>query len=202
MARMKTPEAILSYPNLFQPRAASEGADPKYSCTLIFTEGTDISELKKAAIAKLKEKWGDKTAAMLKAGSLNTPFRTDTEAKGYPAGTFINVRSNDKPGVVTLVPGSDGKPSVLTDESKIYAGAIVRATIDPYWYDKSGNKGVTFGLGNVQLIRDGDRLDGRASAEDEFDADPDSVADLSDLDTGEAPAEVTEDEDQLADLLG
>lgn len=209
MARTITPEAILSFPNLFEPRAMG-GGDPKYSCALIFPEGTDLTDLKKAAAAALKEKFGGKAKAIRKTGYW--PFRDDPDdvaQKGYPEGcTFINVRTTRKPGLVSIVPDPEtGKPMPLTDPEKWYPGAVVRASIEAYGFDTEGNRGVTFGLGNLQWIRDGDRLDGRSAAQDEFEADPDAVADLSDLtdddvdDVGDGAPESDEDEDDLSDLL-
>jgi hypothetical protein len=51
-----------------------------------------------------------------------------------------------------------------------YGGAYMRAQIHAYWYDVKGNKGVTFGLDNVQFVRDGEPFGGRQKAEDAFDA--------------------------------
>lgn len=226
MARIITPEAILSYPNLFVPRAAQEGGTEKFSAALVFPEGTDTTELKKAAIAAAQEKWGDRLKGakikaletqhgyqtFLVAGEFRAllPWRDHPETiatKGYPEGsTFINARSTRKPGIVTVYQGPDGKPLPLDDESKVYAGVIVKASVDAYAYEHSGNKGVAFGLGNIQIIRDGERLDGSVAAQDEFEADPDAVADLSDLtedDSAEVLAGVTADDgDDLSDLLG
>lgn len=222
MARIITPEAILSYPNLFTPRAANPGDDEKYSVSLVFPAGTDLSALESAAATMLKEKFGKKADALLLkviarrkgkteeeiliAGGIRWPFRQDWESKGYPEGsTFLNVRSTRPPQVVSVIPDENGNPSRVTDESRVYPGVIARASIDPFTYDVSGNKGVTFGLGNVQIIRDGDRLDGNAHASAEFDADPGAIADLSDLDgvdQVEAEVEADEPEDVLSDLVG
>jgi hypothetical protein len=37
-----------------------------------------------------------------------------------------------------------------------------------YAFNSNGNKGVACGLGNIQKIKDGEPLGGRASAADEF----------------------------------
>ena len=39
-----------------------------------------------------------------------------------------------------------------------------------YAFNANGNRGVAAGLGNIQFVKDGDRLSGRASAEADFDA--------------------------------
>lgn len=227
MSRLITPEAVLSYPNLTSPRPLSDdevaaGKKPKYGCALVFLDGTDIRALKKAAIEVAKAKWGDKlNGASIKVldtqyGPANylvseqirirLPWRDapeDVASKGYPEGsTFVNANTTRRPQIVTQVPDANGNPSVLTDESKIRPGAIVRVSLDPYAYAAKGNNGVTFGLGNVQFIRDGDATiigaNAGPPATDEFDADASAVANLDDLGADEA----TGTADSLDDLIG
>lgn len=207
---MITPEAVLSFPALFEPQKASEDADPKYGASLIFTaeaqETPQYKALKRAVVETAKERWGDKAVQMIKKGKLNTPFRDgeDKSQYGYPEDSkFINAKSNRKPGIVSTIPdpNNGGKPMVIDDEAEIYAGCIVRADVVPFAYDVSGNKGVSFGLNNLQKIRDGERLDSYVPAEDVFEADEDATADLSDLE--EEDTDETEDgEDPLEDLVG
>lgn len=194
MARVITPEAQISYPNIFQPNEKG-----KYTASLVFAPGTDLTALKKAAMEVVLEKFGEKKGVeMIKKGIVKIEggahhtFRTDAEAKGYPEGSvFINVSSRKKPGVVSIFPGPDGRPLPITNEEEIYPGAVVIASVNPYWYDVDGNKGVAWGLNNIQKRRDGERLDGRQAAEDEFEADPNAQAELSAL-TGESEAEAPE----------
>lgn len=208
MAQIITPEAIISYPKLFTPEAMSDDANAvkKYSAALIFPEGSDLTELKQAAATAAQEKWGDKAAAMFSSGALRTPFRTDVDAKGYPEGsTFFNARSLQRPGVVSIYPdpNNDGKPTVITDESAVVAGARVKAAVVAFAYDVSGNKGISFGLNSVQLLREPtaeERLDGRVAAQDTFEADQDAVADLSDLETDSTETDTDADGD-LSDLM-
>ena len=51
----------------------------------------------------------------------------------------------------------------------------------PFTYDTNGSKGVSFGLQNLQKLRDGERIDGRMRPEDEFEAIESGAADLDDL---------------------
>lgn len=155
----------------------------------------------------------------LVAGDLRIrlPWRDDdgdVADKGYPEGsTFINARSNNPPGVVSNIqdPHNDGKPAkivnatgdvqlsngdVLPAQQEVYSGAIGRGLLSVYEYTQP-NTGVSLGLSGVQVLRDGERLDGRANPQDEFDAAMDATADLSDL-TGEGGG----DEDDLDDLIG
>lgn len=183
MSKVITPSAILSYPHLFEPNTPPGATEAVYSCALIFEKGTDLAEMKKAALAAATEKFGNKAEALIRDGKLRMPFRNDGDDKGYPEGSvFMNVKNKSKPGIVSVFPGPDGKPTPITDEAQVYAGCKVRASLRAYAYDVSGNKGVAFALGNLQKLADGDRLDGRKKAEDEFEADLSAKpADLDDL---------------------
>jgi hypothetical protein len=167
-----TPKAMLSYPHLFEPRAVDEGGEPKYSAAFVFAPGTDLTAMEKAAEVAGREKFGDKQFETLKkAGKLRMPFRSDTEERGYPDGsTYFNATSKTQPGMVQPFAGKDGRPAELTDEKDIYPGCFVRASVNFYGYDTKGNKGVAVGLNNLQKMAEGERLDFRKAAKDEFDA--------------------------------
>lgn len=179
-----TPEAILSYPNLLEPRA-DDNDKLWYQCSLVFLPDADLSALKAAVLEAAKAQFGDKAAEMFKTGKLKSPFRKDAEEKGYPEGsTFFSCKSKSKPGIVGLAPGKDNKPAPYTGE--IYAGLKVRASIRPYYYKQQGG-GIAMGLGNIQVIGpSGLRFDNRLPAEDEFEADANAAAaagnaDLTDI---------------------
>ena len=115
--KLITPEAMLSYPALFEPKPTPSG-ELKYGCALVFQEGADLSALKKAALAALEERWGAKAKEMLQKKQLKWPFRDGAErdAQGYgPGTTFINVSSKQQPGVVDRYAGPDGRPRPITD---------------------------------------------------------------------------------------
>jgi hypothetical protein len=204
-----TPEAIISFPRLFTPNE-----NDKYEASLIFPEGTDISELKTAAGAVAFEKFGDKAAAMFANGQLHSPFNPGAKKVhlGYPEdSTFINARSTRQPGVVA--PWADEndptKPAIIKDERVVTAGARVFGLVSFFYYDREGNKGIGVGLEGIQLIRKPtaeERLDGRVAAEDAFSVDADAVPDLGDLGTEEeseapAAASAATGSDDLSDLL-
>ena len=181
--KLITPEAMLSYPALFEPKTTPSG-DLKYGCALVFPEGSDLAALKNAALAALEERWGTKARDMLQRKQLKWPFRDGAEkdGPGYgPGTTFLNVTSKQPPGIVDRYAGPDGKPRPITDPSEIYPGCFVRASLRRFTYDTNGSKGVSFGLQNLQKLRDGDRIDGRMRPEDEFEAIESGAADLDDL---------------------
>jgi hypothetical protein len=180
--RVVTPEAIISFPYLWEPYEGGDG-EPKFSASFIFLEGTDITVLRRAAIAAGVAKWGEATfTSMVKNGQARMPFREDWETKGYPEGSiFVNARSKNRPGVVEPFAGPDGRPLQLTDRDKMFAGCKVRASLTAFGYDRKGNKGVSFALNNVQWLATGERLDNRVAAQDEFDAPQTAPASLEDL---------------------
>ena len=175
--RVITPEAIISFPRLFKPEPGPDGGEPKYSAAFIFVEGTDMSALKQAVVVAGTEKWGDKFAELVRARTnFRLPFRDDVAGKGYPEGSvFFNATTKNRPGVV------DANLQEVNDPEKVYAGAKVVASVTAFAYQNKG-RGVSFALNNVQFLADGERLDNRLAASDEFDKAmtevPDDLADL------------------------
>jgi len=199
--RITTPRARLSYPYLFSPKKPKkDGEVAKYCTALIFEEGINLKAMKMAAMEVAQARWPD-APSMIRGGRMRWPFRSDPEdvkGKGYPLGsTFMNVSAGEnRPGVV------DASLANVTDPNEAYAGRYVFVSLTAYTYDVNGNRGVTFGLNNVQLLEHGDRLDGRLAAADEFSVEDSGVANLDDLgeEAVDAP-EPTEQEDALADLM-
>lgn len=170
-----TPVATLSYPHLHAPQPGRKPTDKaKYSCTLVYAPGTDLSALKAAEVAAAIKKFGANAEEMLRKGKLKSAFRYDAEAKDYPAGSvFQNVRTEQQPGLVYAWAGPDKKPAKVPQDKirdDFYPGAQVRASISFFGYDGEA-KGVSAGLNNLQKVADGERIAGRAAAEDEFTAD-------------------------------
>ena len=100
---------------------------------------------------------------------------TKADMEGYGDGTFFaNLTTKHRPGVVGTERDEAGKPLPISpeegNESEIYPGCYCRATVTIYSYDNKG-KGIAFGLQNVQKVRDGDRLDNRTNAAEDFDDD-------------------------------
>lgn len=168
-----SPIGRVAFPHLFDPHAFEAGKTPNYSCILVFPEGTDLSELKKACGRAALKKFGGgdkaKVKAMIDKGQLRMPWRDgkDYEEYGDPfveGSTFITVKSNQAPGVV------NEKAKPVMNSMDVYAGCMGRASFLCYAYDSMGNKGVTLLLNNFQKTGDGERLSGRMRAEDEFEA--------------------------------
>jgi hypothetical protein len=175
-----------------------EGGAKKYGAVLIFEEGTDLAALRSIVATAAEEKFGSKAKTLLKGNKLRLPFRDEWEDKGYPENSiFINAKTTNPPGIVSRYQDPEtGKAQVITDADEMYPGAQVRFSVTAFGYDVKGNKGVAFALNNVQKWGEGDRLDGRVKAEDEFEAEAPVTAELGDLD-GDAASE----DGDLSDLL-
>ena len=155
----------LAFQSVIEPRVSDIGDDktPKYVAVLLFEPNDPTVPLMKAA---MKEAATDFFGADKIPANLRMPLRDGKEKSGdYPFYTghlFMNTSSKNKPGVV------DQANKAIVDADDIYSGCWVRAEINCFAYDKKGNKGVSFGLNNVQKLGDGDHFGGRRPAEQVF----------------------------------
>lgn len=172
MNKILTPKFRVSFPSVFEARAAFEGQEKKYSLVMLF----DIAEIKKdpeqlklwnAMLQSVKdaarEAWGDKIPP-----SLKNPFRDGREKPeydGYGEGIiFVNASTKTRPGIV------DRKMQRIIEPEDFYAGCYARATVNPFTWTKMGKSGVSFGLQNIQKIEDGEPFGGKTKPEADFDA--------------------------------
>lgn len=156
-----TPKARMSYPNLLEARAM-EGAEPKYSVSLLVPPSADLTLLKQAALKCAKEKWGENMPKSLKSPFLDAEEKGEGK-EGYEAGwALLRPSTKQKPGVV------DARGANITDEGDIYPGRWCVASLRPFAYDVNGNKGVSFGLQNVQVLDHDDPIGGRSRPDDDF----------------------------------
>lgn len=183
MASILTPKFRVSYPKVFKPEVNKLSGKTEYSVVALFDKDADLKVLKEAAKKAIEEKWGKDPAKHPK--NLKSPFRDqaekakDVEGKRVlPAGhtegaIFMNLKTTKRPGVV------DEHVQSIIDESMFYAGCYARASVSCYAYDQAGNRGVSFGLTNIQKVADGEPFSGRPTAEAEFA--PVSTANTNDL---------------------
>ena len=159
-----------SYANVWEPKAM-EGGKPKFSVSLIIPKSDTVTVGKiKAAIEEAyrdgqsKLKGNAKSVPALR--TLRTPLRDgDLERPDDPAyanAYFVNANSSTAPGVV------DANRNDILDRSEVYSGCYGRASISFYAFNTNGNRGIACGLNNLQKIKDGEPLGGRASAESDF----------------------------------
>lgn len=159
-----TSEFRVGYPNVWEPTEKG-----KYGLTMMFDKETFNAEPFKEiikevldqvqttvykgkpvppAVRKNPVKDGD-----IPNGNGNTPF------EGYYA---INASTNFQPGIV------DANVQPIIDRSEFYAGCYARAKVHAYWYSVDGNNGIGICLGNIQKLRDGQKLGGGKAATEDF----------------------------------
>ena len=159
-----------SYANVWEPNAM-EGGKPKFSVSLIIPKSDTVTVGKiKAAIEEAfrdgqsKLKGNGKSVPAL--STLRNPLRDgDLERPDDPAyanAYFVNANSTSAPGIV------DAAKNQIIEKSEVYSGCYGRASISFYAFNANGNKGIACGLNNLQKIRDGEPLVGKASAESDF----------------------------------
>lgn len=81
------------------------------------------------------------------------------ECKGH---WVLNAKSGNAPEVV------DANCNPIISKNEFYSGCYGRVSLSFYAYNKNGNKGIGCGLGNVQKLEDGQPLDGRTTAAEDF----------------------------------
>ena len=152
-----TPEFRAAFVSLFKaskPKTAPAEQAPKFSIRAVFPPNTDFAAMKAEAEVAAKEKWGDKIPK-----TLRSPFRRndelDTPIDGIGDDWIVmtfTAAENRRPGLV------DANLNDIIDEVEVYSGAWFRAQVRPYAYEQQGNKGISFGLQNVQKLRDDDPM--------------------------------------------
>jgi len=170
--KVVTNKVRLSYAFLFEARAPKENPDgeKKFSTSILIpkSDKETLDKIKAAQEAAIEAKWPGKRPAKV-ASTLHDGDGVK-EKTGEPYGPeckghyVMAVSSKLRPQVV------DQNVNGILDSNGIQSGDYARVSINAYAYDVSGNRGVSFGLGNVQLVSKGEPLGGATRAEDDFTA--------------------------------
>lgn len=172
MSRLVTDKVRFSYVAVFEPKAVN-GGDEKYSVTLLIPKNdTNTYQRIMAEINKtLQENVADTFKGVMPANPSLPIYDGDglrpsgevfgPECKGH---WVMTAKSNIAPEVV------DDKCQPIISKNEFYSGCYGKASIGFYAYNQNGNKGIGCGLGNVQKLEDGQPLDGRTTAAEDFGA--------------------------------
>ena len=178
--RYVTPVFRISFPAVFEAESY-DGGPPKFGLSAVWTlsKFTDMDKkrwkelmgaLDAECKSRFKKAWKD-LPANFKTGVRDGAEKADME--GYGEGTrFASITTKMRPGVIDA-----SKNKISPEEGNaedIYPGCYCRATVTVYSYDNKG-KGVALGLMNLQKVADGERLDSRTDAAEDFDDDIDGA---------------------------
>jgi hypothetical protein len=157
----------ISFANIWEPKAIN-GGDEKYSvsCIIPKADKKTLDRIQKAIDAAREDgktrKWNGKIPPNLKLplrdGDIDRP-----DDENYADCYFLNATSKDAPQVV------DRKVQPITDPMLVYSGCYCNVSVNFYSFNANGNRGIAAGLGNIQFVKDGERLSGKASADTDFD---------------------------------
>lgn len=169
----------LAYANIWTPKSIN-GSDEKYSVSCLIDKEDEnviagIKNAVEAAKADGKNRmWNGKIPANLKAplrdGDVDRP-----DDESYMGHLFVNATSKDAPQIV------DRRKQDVTDPMMVYSGCYCLVTVNFYPYNANGNRGVAAGLGNIQFVKDGERLSGKTSANTDFEALDDDGEEMPDF---------------------
>lgn len=158
----------ISFANIWEAKSIN-GSEEKYSvsCVIPKSDKKTLAKIQKAVEAAKEDgktrRWNGKIPPNLKLplrdGDIDRP---DDET--YLDCFFLNATSKDAPQIV------DRRVKPITDPMMVYSGCYCNVSVNFYAFNANGNRGVAAGLSNIQFVKDGDRLSGKASAESEFDA--------------------------------
>lgn len=166
-------EVRFCFANVFTPKENDDGKK-KYSVQILIPKG-DVKGIEaiNACIEAAKQngassKWGGKIPP---ASKLHLPLRDGDEEfpddETYKGMWFMNASSPEDhaPGVRVL---ENGHISEALDADDFYSGCYGAVTVGFFPYSASGNTGVAAGLNNVIKTRDGQKMSGGRSAEEDF----------------------------------
>lgn len=164
----------LSYCNLFYPKknVKEDGTtQSQYGCQIIIDKSdTNSVDAIKKAIEYVKVK--DKSILSNKNGlvaGIKLCLRDGDDSnetvfgdKNYVGKYFINATNKERPGLL------DENRQEVIDDNKFYSGCYAYVSLNLSGYNSEGNRGIGAYINNALFIKDGERLDGRISAVDDF----------------------------------
>lgn len=156
----------ISFANIWEPRSVN-GSEEKYSvsCLIPKSDKTTLTKIHKAIEAAKEaaqsKRWGGKIPANLKL-PLHDGDTERADDKNYEGMMYFNASSKDAPQIV------DRKVQPILDPMECGSGDYCNVSVNFYGFSMNGNRGVAAGLQNIQLVKHGERLAGKASASSDF----------------------------------
>ena len=171
----------ISYAHIWEGEPDDNGKI-KYSAAILIPKDdtktiAKVESAVKAAIEEGKSKLANTKGVVPR--KIKLPLRDadeeDIDDPNYAGVMFFNASSTRKPQVV------DRHVQPILDPEEVYSGCYCNVSVNFFAFAKEGNKGIAAGLNNIQKVRDGERLAGGSTAEEDFEVlDDDSDDDIFD----------------------
>lgn len=173
MGNLVTGKIRFSYVNVFSPRVTPNGEE-KYSVTILIPKN-DIDTYQRIS-DEINKCLQENLASVFNGVMPSNPKLPIHDGDGLrqsgePYGAeckghwVITASSKNAPQIVD---NSVPEPLPIMSKEEFYSGCYGRASLRFYAYNQNGNKGIGCGLGNVQKLEDGQPLDGRTTAAEDF----------------------------------
>lgn len=152
-----------SYANVWKPRKNDDGKE-KYSVSLLIDKSD--KKTKKKIDRAIQAAIDAGTSVFKGKKNIKKPLRDgdkDREGDGaYEGMYFLNANSDTQPGIL------NSQKEEILDQKEFYSGCHGFASITFFAYNQKGNVGIGVGLNHLMKSKDGEPLNGRGSAEDDF----------------------------------
>jgi len=162
-----------SYVNVFKSRVNDLSGDSEFSMQILIPkkDKATVKLIKEAMKVAAADKFKDKIPKKMwnplrdgdKEGVGGVPEDVEPGSEPYGKHYFMNIKNKRKPQVV------DQNKQHVIDPDSFVSGDYCRVHINAFGFDTKGNKGVSFGLNSIQIVKKGEPLDGRVAAEKVFD---------------------------------
>lgn len=156
----------ISFANIWEPKSVN-GSEEKYSvsCLIPKNDKATLTKIHKAIEAAKEaaqsKRWGGKIPPTLKL-PLHDGDTERPDDETYKDMMYFNATSKDAPQIV------DRKVQPILDPMECGSGDYCNVSVNFYGFNTNGNRGVAAGLQNIQLVKHGERLAGKASAASDF----------------------------------
>jgi hypothetical protein len=172
MSKVVTGTCRASYARLMSAEVNKLNGKSEYSVVLLIpkSDKQTIDKIKAAAKEVITAKWGAQPPKGIKnpLKDGDTATKSDGSSMGdeFKGHFYLSTKCDATKHKPTVI---DSNGNELFDPDAVISGDYIRASMNAFAYDATANRGVSFGLNNVQLVKKGEPLgSSRQSAHDEF----------------------------------
>lgn len=175
MSAMISPNGRVSFESVYEMSSMDPTKPPKYSVVLLFPKNRSAEQtalynaMFQAANEVCQKTFGCNLGQMSPSIKkvIKSPFRDGAEKAhldGYGDDvTFVRFSGKVRPKII-----NQGKGEITRESGNFYNGCWARLVYSTYSYNKGGNAGIGFGLGNIQKVADGPTFGASMGGDDVF----------------------------------